>query len=200
MKYNCPYLTLNCLSKFLYQRQYKWHQQNTAAMGFNNDIEQLTKATFHYPIQVADLDSVMEFGFKWLIVVWMWVCKTYIATTPSYHNHFTTLFPGPPGWWVSQQNFWTLWCKGRLTEADTPTIQLGATPSGLSSAHVHHPPFLQYLCWQGTLNSNTNQPTWTDCFTARRSYASAVLGVVILSVRPPVHPSVHLSVTRVLCD
>ena len=33
-------------------------------------------------------------------------------------------------------------------------------------------------------------------FTARRSYASAVLGVVILSVRP----SVHLSVTRVLCD
>jgi len=32
--------------------------------------------------------------------------------------------------------------------------------------------------------------------TARRSYASAVLGVVILSVRP----SVRLSVTRVLCD
>jgi len=32
-------------------------------------------------------------------------------------------------------------------------------------------------------------------FTARR-YASAVLGVVILSVRP----SVRLSVTRVLCD
>jgi len=33
-------------------------------------------------------------------------------------------------------------------------------------------------------------------FTARRSYASAVLGVVILSVCP----SVCLSVTRVLCD
>jgi len=35
-------------------------------------------------------------------------------------------------------------------------------------------------------------------FTTRRSYASAVLvlGVVILSV----HPSVCLSVTRVLCD
>jgi len=28
----------------------------------------------------------------------------------------------------------TLWCKGRLTEADTPTIWLGATPSGLTSA------------------------------------------------------------------
>jgi len=38
----------------------------------------------------------------------------------------------------------------------------------------------------------------TECsfFTARRSYASAVLGVVILSVRP----SVCTSVTRVLSD
>jgi len=34
-------------------------------------------------------------------------------------------------------NFWTLWCKGRLTEADTPTIRLGATPSGLTSAHLN---------------------------------------------------------------
>jgi len=42
------------------------------------------------------------------------------------------------------KNFWTLWCKGRLTEADTPTIRVGAIPSGQSSAHLHHPPhFLQ---------------------------------------------------------
>jgi len=32
-----------------------------------------------------------------------------------------------------------LWCKGRLMEADTLTIRLGATPSGLTSAHLHHP-------------------------------------------------------------
>jgi len=32
--------------------------------------------------------------------------------------------------------------------------------------------------------------------TVRHSYASAVLGVIILSVRPSIHPSV----TRVLCD
>jgi len=36
---------------------------------------------------------------------------------------------------------WTLWCTGRLTEADTPTIRLGTTPSGLTSAYLHHPPF-----------------------------------------------------------
>jgi len=37
---------------------------------------------------------------------------------------------------VPEENFWTLWWKGRLTETDTPTIQLGATPSGLTSAHL----------------------------------------------------------------
>jgi len=51
---------------------------------------------------------------------------------PSFRDH-----PGEP---VPEENFWTLWCKGRLTEADTQTIRLGATPSGLTSAHLHHPP------------------------------------------------------------
>ena len=58
---------------------------------------------------------------------------------PFFRDH-----PGEP---VPEENCWTLWCKGRLTEADTPTIQLGATPSGLTSAHIHHPPyFLQARC------------------------------------------------------
>jgi len=52
----------------------------------------------------------------------------------------TTFFRDHPGEPVPEENFWTLWCKGRLTEVDTPTIRLGATPSGLSSAHLHHPP------------------------------------------------------------
>jgi len=29
---------------------------------------------------------------------------------------------------VPEENFWTLWCKGRLTEADAQTIRLDATP------------------------------------------------------------------------
>jgi len=44
---------------------------------------------------------------------------------------------------VPEENFWTLWCKERLTEADTPTIRLDATPSGLTSAHLHLHTFLQ---------------------------------------------------------
>jgi len=51
-------------------------------------------------------------------------------------------FQDDPGELVPEENFWTLWCKGRFkTEADTPTIRLGATPPGLTSSHLHHPPF-----------------------------------------------------------
>jgi len=65
-----------------------------------------------------------------------------------YHNHPTTVlqpfFQDHPCEPVPEENFWTLWWKGRLTEADTPTIRLGATPSGLTSAHLHHPPHIFY--------------------------------------------------------
>ena len=60
---------------------------------------------------------------------------THTRTTilrPFFWDH-----PGEP---VPEENFWTLWCKGILTEAGTPTIRLGATLSGLTSAHLHHPP------------------------------------------------------------
>ena len=67
-----------------------------------------------------------------------------MSTDIEYHT--TTVlrlfFRDHPGEQVPEENFWTLWCKGRLTVAETPTIRLGATPSGLTSAHLHHPPFL----------------------------------------------------------
>ena len=72
-----------------------------------------------------------------------------INTIKDHHHHTTTILrlflrdcPGEP---VPEENFWTLWCKGRLTEADILTIRLGATPIGLTSAYLHHPPkfFLQ---------------------------------------------------------
>jgi len=71
------------------------------------------------------------------------------TSPPPYHNTtaLRTFFRDHPGKLVPEENFWTLWCKGRLTEADTPTIRLGATPSGLTSAHLHHPLiFLQAGC------------------------------------------------------
>jgi len=65
---------------------------------------------------------------------------SYVAPQPFY-GHFFRDHLGEP---MPEENFWTLWCKGRLTEADTPTIRLGATPSGLISAHLHHPPHIFY--------------------------------------------------------
>jgi len=68
-------------------------------------------------------------------------CKQTATKSTKHHNRFTAFFRDHPGEPVPEENFWTLWCKGRLTEADTPTIRMGATPSGLSSAHLHHFPF-----------------------------------------------------------
>jgi len=71
---------------------------------------------------------------------------THLTTTtttvlrPFFRDH-----PGEP---VPEEKFWTLWCKGRLTEADKPSIRLGATPSGLTSAHLHHPPHLLLISAQ----------------------------------------------------
>jgi len=72
-------------------------------------------------------------------------CPCYNPTTtiktvlrPFFRDH-----PGEP---VPEDYLWTLWCNGRLAEADTPTIRLGATPSRLTSAHLHHPHFLQTGC------------------------------------------------------
>ena len=62
----------------------------------------------------------------------------FLLTTHT--QPFYDPFRDHPGEPLPEENFWTLWCKGRLTEADTPTVRLGATPSGLTSAHLHHPP------------------------------------------------------------
>jgi len=58
-----------------------------------------------------------------------------------HYNHFMALFRDHPGEPVPEENYWALWYKGRLAEADTLTILLGATSSGLTSAYLHHPPY-----------------------------------------------------------
>jgi len=63
---------------------------------------------------------------------------------PATTTNTTVLWPfllDHPNEPVTEENFWTLWCKGRLTQADILTIRLGATPSRLTSAHLHHHPF-----------------------------------------------------------
>ena len=66
--------------------------------------------------------------------------KLMIPPPPYTTTVFRPFFRDHPGEPVPEEKFRTLWCKGRLTKADTLTIQLGATPSGLISEYLHHPP------------------------------------------------------------
>jgi len=68
------------------------------------------------------------------------LCCLVHGTTSTTATVLWRFLRDHPGELVPEENFWTLWCEGRLTEANTPTIQLGATPSGLTNAHLHHPP------------------------------------------------------------
>jgi len=62
-----------------------------------------------------------------------------------------------------------LCCKGRLTEADTRSIRLGTTQSGLTSAHLHHPPnssvHIQVMTATGRkwYNKNATYGSVTEC-------------------------------------
>ena len=87
-----------------------------------------------------------------------------MTLTTHTHTHTTVLRPlfrDHPGEPVPEENLWTLWCSGRLTEAVTLTIRLGATPSGLSSAHLHHAPIKMTLttCYYYVIDRQGAVPT-----------------------------------------
>ena len=89
---------------------------------------QLTSSLLLEVCSMMEMRQVSRF-----CVLAFWFCCTTTVLQPFFRDH-----PGEP---VPEENFWTLWCKGRLTEADTQTVRLGATASGLPSAHLHHSSF-----------------------------------------------------------
>ena len=102
-----------------------------------------------------------------MIIITIIIINIMITSTP--HHHTTTVlrpfFRDHPGEPVPEENFWTLWRKGRLTEADTLTIRLGTTPSGPSSAHLHHPPyFLWARCPSCNPTNSVKAPKATSVF------------------------------------
>jgi len=76
----------------------------------------------------------------WRKLTGNWLTEVHLVNNHQPQPFYDPFFQDHPCEPVPAENFWTLWCKGRLTEADTPTIQLGATPSGLISAHLHQTP------------------------------------------------------------
>jgi len=114
---------------------------------------------------------------------------TLYALPPLHHNHFTALFPGQPGEPVPEKNFWTLWCKERLTEADTPTIRLGATPSGLTSAHLHHPPIFYRPDTFLPLNQQCQSTEANYCIRIREK--TLEFSSVVLPAPSPYHITIY---------
>jgi len=69
------------------------------------------------------------------------------CTIPHHHNRLTALFPGPPGQAGARRellDFMVQWKINRGRHTDHP-IRLGATASGLISAHLHQPPIFYRL-------------------------------------------------------
>jgi len=91
---------------------------------FDED-DHLDSSNYHYLISLYT-------GSMTVVVIHKYIRDVQVShtTTPPqpFYGPFLRDHPGEP---VPEENFWTLWCKGRLTEADMPTIRLGATPSGL---------------------------------------------------------------------
>ena len=112
---------------------------------------------------------------------------------PTNHYHTTTVlrpfFRDHPSKPVPEDNFWTLWCKGRLTEADTPTIRLGATPSGLTSAYLHHPP--HFFIGQMPFLPPNQQCQSTECTVLNRNILESCTAVLYTELILSQHQGNH---------
>ena len=59
--------------------------------------------------------------------------QSFLKAITHTHNRFTGLIPGLPGWAGCTRNLLDFMVQGKITEADTATIRMGANPSGLIS-------------------------------------------------------------------
>jgi len=93
------------------------------------------------------------------------VTELYTGTTPPpHHNHFTALFPGPPGWAGASWELLDFMVQGKINRGRHTDHPAGATPSGLSSAHLHHLPHICTLATNdnGQYTINTIMPHWNS--------------------------------------
>ena len=67
------------------------------------------------------------------------IARVINRTTPP-PQWFYGLFPGPLGWAGGRRELLDFMMQRKINRG-RHTVRLGATPSGLISAHLHHPPF-----------------------------------------------------------
>jgi len=132
--------------------------------------------------------------FRRSSISWIFVSYTLCCTTPQISKCKAYDDPGPL-WWcymIHLMQFPAVILHFRCFDFSQGSVATLIRSGGWSSYYHMCCSFLN-LSVKTALKS-------VDFYLETRSYASAVLGVVILSVRPSVRPSVRLSVTRVLCD
>ena len=84
------------------------------------------------------------------------------STTTTPTQTFYGPFSGLSGWAGARTELLDFMVPGKINRGDIPTIRLGATPSGLSSAHLHHPPiFLLAGCLPAA--QPTESKHWQQC-------------------------------------
>ena len=67
--------------------------------------------------------------------------------TPHHDNRFTALLLGPPGWACARRQLLDFMVQGKINRGRHTDHPAGRHSSGLTSAHLHHPPyFLQAVC------------------------------------------------------
>ena len=86
-----------------------------------------------YKISMQAVPNIMLLVTKFTILLCQ-DSKLHQSNVVSYsnhhdHNHFTALFLDHPDEPVPEENFWALWRKGRLTEADRHTNHLAGRHS-----------------------------------------------------------------------
>jgi len=84
---------------------------------------------------------------QWRHLHHLCIFKLHYTTNTTTTTSLRPFFRDHPGEPVPEENFWTSWCKGRLTQRQThwPSGWMPLHPDWLTSAHLHlhHPPFLQ---------------------------------------------------------
>jgi len=81
----------------------------------------------------SDNNTVMYFQFCGWCYVHIMAQIQIQAPHTNTRNHFMALLPGLPGWASARRSLLDFMVQGKISEADTPIIRLGATASGVIS-------------------------------------------------------------------
>jgi len=79
--------------------------------------------------------------------------RTHARMHTHTHNRVTAFFVGPPACASARRELLDFMVQGKTNRGRTQTIRLGATPSGLTIANLHHAPIF-FTRWMPFLPPN----------------------------------------------